>query len=321
MVDDLETPVSAYLKIAHGQPYAFLFESVEGGAWRGRYSVDRHAPGPGLALPRRRGRDRRGRRHRRRPLPAGCRRRAGVACATWWPARGSTCPRACRRWPPACSACIGYDMVRLVERLPDINPDPLGLPDAVHDPPLDRRHLRRHRARRSSWSPPCGRRTPRARGGLRRGAARGSDAVADGAAPAAAAAAGAHAGARPTRFASPVSREAYWRDRRAGQGLHPRPATSSRWCPATASARRSTLDPVRALPLAAAHQPLALPVLPQLPGLPAGRLLARRSWCACATARSPSARSPAPGRAARRRRRTRRWKPSCSPTPRSTPST
>ena len=39
LIDDLETPVSAYLKIAHGRPYAFLFESVEGGAWRGRYSI------------------------------------------------------------------------------------------------------------------------------------------------------------------------------------------------------------------------------------------------------------------------------------------
>ena len=39
LVDDLETPVSAYLKIGHGRPYAFLFESVEGGAYRGRYSI------------------------------------------------------------------------------------------------------------------------------------------------------------------------------------------------------------------------------------------------------------------------------------------
>jgi hypothetical protein len=36
VIDDLETPVSAFLKIGHGRPYAFLFESVEGGAWRGR---------------------------------------------------------------------------------------------------------------------------------------------------------------------------------------------------------------------------------------------------------------------------------------------
>jgi anthranilate synthase component 1 len=39
LVDDLETPVSAFMKIGHGRPYAFLYESVEGGAWRGRYSI------------------------------------------------------------------------------------------------------------------------------------------------------------------------------------------------------------------------------------------------------------------------------------------
>jgi anthranilate synthase component 1 len=36
---DLETPVSAYLKLAQGQDYAFLLESVEGGATLGRYSA------------------------------------------------------------------------------------------------------------------------------------------------------------------------------------------------------------------------------------------------------------------------------------------
>src|SRR5262249_19226068 len=39
LVADLETPVSAFLKIAGGQPMSFLLESVEGGAVRGRYSV------------------------------------------------------------------------------------------------------------------------------------------------------------------------------------------------------------------------------------------------------------------------------------------
>src|ERR1700722_11395599 len=38
-VADLETPVAAYLKLAHGRANAFLLESVEGGAARGRYSV------------------------------------------------------------------------------------------------------------------------------------------------------------------------------------------------------------------------------------------------------------------------------------------
>ena len=38
LVADLETPVSAMLKLADGRPFSFLFESVEGGAVRGRYS-------------------------------------------------------------------------------------------------------------------------------------------------------------------------------------------------------------------------------------------------------------------------------------------
>src|SRR3954447_15248466 len=39
LVADLETPVSAFLKVAGGRANSFLFESVEGGAVRGRYSV------------------------------------------------------------------------------------------------------------------------------------------------------------------------------------------------------------------------------------------------------------------------------------------
>ena len=39
LVADLETPVSAYLKLASGRANTFLLESVEGGAVRGRYSM------------------------------------------------------------------------------------------------------------------------------------------------------------------------------------------------------------------------------------------------------------------------------------------
>src|SRR5262249_53946235 len=39
LVADLETPVSAFLKIAGSQPSSFLLESVEDGAVRGRYSI------------------------------------------------------------------------------------------------------------------------------------------------------------------------------------------------------------------------------------------------------------------------------------------
>jgi len=39
IVADLDTPVSAYMKLAANEPYSFLLESVEGGEVRGRYSI------------------------------------------------------------------------------------------------------------------------------------------------------------------------------------------------------------------------------------------------------------------------------------------
>lgn len=39
LLADLETPVSAMMKLADGRPFSFLLESVEGGAVRGRYSI------------------------------------------------------------------------------------------------------------------------------------------------------------------------------------------------------------------------------------------------------------------------------------------
>src|ERR1700744_4963429 len=39
LIADLETPVSAFLKLGEGRDNAFLFESVQGGESRGRYSI------------------------------------------------------------------------------------------------------------------------------------------------------------------------------------------------------------------------------------------------------------------------------------------
>src|SRR5690348_2719083 len=39
LIADLETPVSAFLKLGEGRENAFLFESVQGGESRGRYSI------------------------------------------------------------------------------------------------------------------------------------------------------------------------------------------------------------------------------------------------------------------------------------------
>jgi len=130
LVDDLETPVSAYLKIGHGKPYAFLFESVEGGAWRGRYSVI--TLNPDLVW-------------RCRGDQAEIAEGADIAAGKFTAQAGGALDSlrdllAASRidlpdgLPPMAGGVfgtIGYDMIRLVERLPNVNPDPLGLPDGV----------------------------------------------------------------------------------------------------------------------------------------------------------------------------------------------
>ena len=68
LVADLETPVSAFLKIAgaSGRPMSFLLESVEGGAVRGRYSIIGLEPD---LIFRVNGEQRRDQPHGRRPIP------------------------------------------------------------------------------------------------------------------------------------------------------------------------------------------------------------------------------------------------------------
>src|SRR3954470_14893720 len=130
LVADLETPVSAMLKLANGRPFSFLLESVTGGAVRGRYSI------------------------------------LGVKPDLIWRCRGGAAEinRSARFDPGAFMPCVlpaldslrqliaesrvdlpdglplmaaglfgymAYDMVRLVERLPDANPDRLGSAGAV----------------------------------------------------------------------------------------------------------------------------------------------------------------------------------------------
>jgi anthranilate synthase component 1 len=130
LVADLETPVSAFIKIAGGKPMSFLLESVEGGDTRGRYSI------------------------------------IGLEPDLVWRTLGKTAEinRAARSKPDSFSACeqpplqalrallaesritlpeqlppmaagvfgyLGYDTVRLMEELPSPNPDPIGIPDAV----------------------------------------------------------------------------------------------------------------------------------------------------------------------------------------------
>jgi len=130
LIDDLETPVSAYLKIGHGRPYAFLFESVEGGAFRARYSIITLNPDlvwrcRGDQAEIAEGDDIAAGRFTAQPGGALDSLRDLIAASRIELPAGLPPPSA------GIFGAIGYDMIRLVERLPDINPDPLGLPDGV----------------------------------------------------------------------------------------------------------------------------------------------------------------------------------------------
>ena len=130
LVDDLETPVSAYLKIAAGRPFTFLFESVEGGAWRGRYSIVAMAPD---LIWRCRGEV--AEVSEAQDLADGVfRKEADGPLASLKALTARSRIELPRELPPMAAGIfgvVGYDMVRLVERLPAANPDPLGLPDAL----------------------------------------------------------------------------------------------------------------------------------------------------------------------------------------------
>src|SRR5712675_1452423 len=130
LVADLETPVSAFLKIAAGRPMSFLLESVEGGAVRGRYSIIGLDPDliwrtvGGRAEINRAARDRRARFEPCNEAPLAA-LRALIAESR------ITLPAALPPMAAGVFGYLGYDMVRLMEELPQPNPDPIGIPDAV----------------------------------------------------------------------------------------------------------------------------------------------------------------------------------------------
>jgi anthranilate synthase component 1 len=127
---DLDTPVSLMLKLGDARSDTFMLESVTGGEVRGRYSIV--GMKPDLIW------DCRGTKSRINRTA-----RFDRQAFTDLPGHPLETLRAliaeCRiEMPdglPAVSAglfgYLGYDMIRLVEHLPDVNPDTLGVPDAV----------------------------------------------------------------------------------------------------------------------------------------------------------------------------------------------
>ncbi len=130
LIADLETPVSAMLKLADGRPNSFLLESVTGGAIRGRYSFI--GLKPDLIW-------------RCHGDHAEINRNALVDADSFEPCEdgaieslrallGESAIDLPVNMPPMAAGLVGYmsyDMIRLIERLPDENPRVIDVPDGL----------------------------------------------------------------------------------------------------------------------------------------------------------------------------------------------
>ena len=130
LIADLETPVSALMKLADGRPNSFLLESVEGGRSRGRYSLIGLKPD---LIWRCRGDEAEINRNARFQ-PDSFEADAKGALASLRALIAESRIELPASLPPMASGLFGYmsyDMIRLVEKLPDISPDNLKLPDSI----------------------------------------------------------------------------------------------------------------------------------------------------------------------------------------------
>jgi len=121
---DLETPVSAFLRVASDEPQSFLLESVEGGEKVGRYTFIGVRPyrtilsrGKSIVI---------NERGKTRSLQ-------GDVFALLKELLAGQTPAHIPGLPPFTSGAVGffaYDVVRQLERLPELAKDDLGVPDA-----------------------------------------------------------------------------------------------------------------------------------------------------------------------------------------------
>jgi anthranilate synthase component 1 len=124
VVADLETPVSAFLRIAANAPEAFLLESVEGGERVGRYTFIGIEPykkmvSRGTSIVVEEGK-------KRRSFEGDIFEELKSALTGHTPAR-------LPGLPPFTAGAVGffaYDVVRQIEKLPSLAKDELGVPDA-----------------------------------------------------------------------------------------------------------------------------------------------------------------------------------------------
>ena len=110
---DLETPVSAYLKLSQNEPYSFLYESVEGGAVLGRYSAI--GISPDLIW-----------KSDEHDNPVQSLKEELTACKI-----DIVAPDIPPMGASGLFGYIGYDCIRFIEDIPDSNADDLDIPDSI----------------------------------------------------------------------------------------------------------------------------------------------------------------------------------------------
>ncbi|CAA0092089.1 Anthranilate synthase component 1 [Starkeya nomas] len=130
LIADLETPVSAFLKIAGERPNSFLLESVEGGATRGRYSMIGIEPD---VIWRCRGERAEINRYAATDPEAfePCTDKPLVSLRKLVAESRIQLPAGAPPMAAGVFGYLGYDMVRQMERLPEAKPDILGVPDSL----------------------------------------------------------------------------------------------------------------------------------------------------------------------------------------------
>jgi len=130
VVADLETPIGAYLKLSEGRQNTFLLESVQDGATRGRYSMIGFDPDVILKV---------------EAGKASLNRNAGLtpdaftsldtppleALRALVAESQADVPEGLPSTAAGIYGYLGYEMVRLMEVLPDRHDAGLGLPDAI----------------------------------------------------------------------------------------------------------------------------------------------------------------------------------------------
>lgn len=127
---DLDTPVSLMLKLTGAAKDAFVLESVTGGEVRGRYSIIGMKPDViwqchGTA-------SRLNRQARFDPDAFEQQDQDPLSALRGLIAESRIdLPDDLPQAAAGLFGYLGYDMIRLVEHLPNVNPDPLGLPDAM----------------------------------------------------------------------------------------------------------------------------------------------------------------------------------------------